>query len=161
MRWIACLFLCGCGSAVIVPGHRGLMYDPSSGGLQHEVLAPGTYSTGMRGHIDDFDVTYTTRTESIALTTADGLAMGIAASVTFRPIISELYQLDTEIGQRYYEEIIGPEFRSAVRTVFAAHEYADTIHVEKIEDEIEANVRRRVQGRHIEIGAVTFEPARR
>jgi len=38
---------------------------------------------------------------------------------------AELYELDTEIGTNFYDEVIGPEFRSAARGVFARHSYLD------------------------------------
>ena len=148
----------GCGGAVIEPGHRGLLFDPSSGGLQHEVLAPGTHHVGMSGRIDDFDVTYSTRTETVAVITSEGLPFGVHASVIFRPIIAELYELDSEVGPHYDAEIIGPEFRAATRAIFAVHSYTDLLKRNvKVEDEIEADVRRRISGKHIEIASVTLE----
>lgn len=35
----------GCAGALVQPGHRGLFFDPSNGGIQHEVLQPGWYRT--------------------------------------------------------------------------------------------------------------------
>jgi hypothetical protein len=79
-------------------------------------------------------------------------------SVDQRSIIAELYQLDTEIGPRYYTNVVGPEFRAASRACFAAHSIKDLPDAHsKLEEEIEANVRRRVVGKHIEIASVTFE----
>src|SRR5438105_5790146 len=123
MRWaIFCALACtGCGSAIIEPGHRGLLFDPSNGGLQHEVLAPGRHAVGMSGRVDDFDVTYTTQSESIPVVSVEGLQLDVRTSIVFRPIIAELYELDTEVGPRYQEEIVAPEFRSATRAIFAVH----------------------------------------
>lgn len=147
----------GCGGTVIEPGHRGLLFDPQKGGLQHEILAPGLqHASG--GRIEDFDVTYSTRTEQLHVLSAEGLALDIRVSVIFRPIISELYALDTEVGPRYYDELVGPEARSATRATFAAHSYVDLLKGnEAIEDQIESQLRRRLTGKHIEITSVTFE----
>jgi regulator of protease activity HflC (stomatin/prohibitin superfamily) len=148
----------GCAGTVVEPGHRGLFFDPRSGGLQHDVLQPGYHRTGWYGRIDDFDVTYSTNKETIRTVSQEGLAMDLKLAVIYRPIISELYELDTEIGPNYYEEVIGPEFRSVARGVFARHSYLELqAKNEKIEDEIEAGIRRRVAGKHLEITSVTLE----
>jgi regulator of protease activity HflC (stomatin/prohibitin superfamily) len=63
-----------------------------------------------------------------------------------------------EIGGNYYDEVLGPEFRSATRGVFARHSYVELMrNNELIEDEVEAEVRRRISGKHIEISSVTME----
>ena len=153
---LVCLACAGCGSAVVEPGHRGLYFD--RGGLRHEVLNPGRYRVGVYSRVDDFDITYSTRKEEIKTTSAEGLTLDLRVAVIFRPIQSELYELDTEIGQAYYDEVIGPEFRSAARGVFARHSYLDLQKMnEKIEDEVEHELRRRTAGKHIEISSVTLE----
>jgi regulator of protease activity HflC (stomatin/prohibitin superfamily) len=145
-----------CGGTMIEPGHRGLVFDPSRGGLQREVIAPGVYRGP--GRIDDFDVTYSTGAEAIHAMTSEALPIDVRVSVIYRPIVAELYQLDAEIGPRYYDEVVGPEFRAAVRAALARHSYVDLPKTnEKLEDEIEDELRRRVHGKHIEIASVTFE----
>jgi regulator of protease activity HflC (stomatin/prohibitin superfamily) len=147
----------GC-SAVIEPGHRGLLFDPGKGGLQHEVLSPGSHRVGLSGRIEDFDVTYSTRAEALQVITSEGLSIHVKLSIVYRPIVSELYQLATEIGHAYYDEVVGPELRSAVRACFAGHSYVDLRHAdEKLEDEVERELRGRIAGKHVEVSAVLFE----
>ncbi len=147
----------GCGT-VVEPGHRGLYFDPRHSGLQHDVLQPGWHRVGLWGRIDDFDVTYSTRKEEIHTISSEGLTMDLKVAVIFRPIVSELYDLDVEIGGNYYDEVVGPEFRTATRGVFARHSYLEVQkNNEKLEDEIEAEVRRRISGKHVEISSVTLE----
>ena len=150
----------GCVGSTVEPGHRGLFFDTSKG-LQHDVLSPGYHHTGNifhSGRIDDFDVTYSTHKEEISTASQEGLAMSLRLAVIYRPIISELYELDTEIGPNFYEEVVGPEFRSAARGVLAHHAYGELLAKNsKIEDEIEDAVRARIRGKHIEISSVTME----
>lgn len=153
-----------CATTTIEPGHRGLYFAPNSGGLSREVLRPGRYALGWcfivcaPNRIDDFDVTYSTHTEHIRTKSLEGLDLDLTLSVIYRPIVSELYQLDTEIGANYYDEVIGPEFRSAARGVFARHPYTELQKKdEAIEDEVENEVRRRTVGRHVEISSITLE----
>ena len=67
----AALGTAGCATTTVQPGHRGLYFAPNDGGLKREVLMPGTYKLGWcflyctPNRVDDFDVTYSTKTEEI------------------------------------------------------------------------------------------------
>lgn len=156
------LLTTGCAYQTVEPGHRGLRFEANAG-LKHDILQPGKHNLGwcfLRdcGRIDDFDVTYSTRKEQIHAPSSEGLAMDILLAVIYRPIVSELYQLDSEVGAAYYEEVVGPEFRSAARGVFARHSYTElAVKNEKIEDEIEQELQRRIRGKHVEIASITLE----
>ena len=152
----------GCAYQSVEPGHRGLRFEAANG-LRHEVIQPGKHNLGwcfLRdcGRIDDFDTTYSTKKEEIKTSSQEGLALELHLSVIYRPVISELYELDSEVGANYYDEVVGPEFRSAARGVFAHHSYTELAGKnEKIEDEIEQEVRRRIRGKHVEIASITLE----
>ena len=147
----------GCGGVTIQPGHRGLLFDPNTG-LQREVLAPGYHPLGASKRIDDFDVTYSRRPEPLHVLTAEGLSIELEMSVAYRPIISELYQLDTEIGRGYYDAVVGPETRAAASEVAGRHSFFDFMRRHDVlENEIEAETRRRLVGRHVELAGVTLE----
>ncbi len=154
----------GCTHAALIqPGHRGILFDPMNG-LKHEVLPPGYYhlANGCKAmkcpRVDDFDVTFSTQKESVATNSSEGLALDLRMAVIYRPIISELYELDTEVGTNYYEEVVGPEFRSAARGVLARHSYTELLVKDRqIEDEIEKEVRDRIKGKHVELASVTIE----
>ncbi len=84
--------------------------------------------------------------------------MSLRLSIIYKPIINELYELDSEVGENYYDEVVAPEFRSAASGVFARHSYTDlATSKEKIEDEVENDVRRRIKGRHVAIESITIE----
>jgi regulator of protease activity HflC (stomatin/prohibitin superfamily) len=154
------LLVCvGCGGAMIEPGHRGLLFD-SRRGLMHEVLLPGYHRLGPTERIDDYDVTYAMRMEALHLMTQEMLPIDVKVAVIHRPIVAELYQLETEVGRSYYDELIGPELRSAMRSSVARHSYIDLTRAnQKIEDELEAELRMRLRGKHIEISSVVIESA--
>jgi regulator of protease activity HflC (stomatin/prohibitin superfamily) len=148
----------GCAHVTVEPGHRALLFNPNDKGLHHEVLGPGRYPVGYYGRLEDFDVTYSTRKEAIRTNSSEGLQLDLRFAVIYRPVVSELYELDTEIGPNYYDEVVGPEFRSAARGVFARHSYVELQrNNEKIEDEIEGDLRRRINGKHVEIASITME----
>jgi regulator of protease activity HflC (stomatin/prohibitin superfamily) len=157
-------FTVGCAGTTIQPGQRGLLFDPSSGGLKREVLQPGYHSLTSCflkracQRIEVFDVSYQTKKERVGTTSSEGLTMEVDVAVNYRPIIAELYELNTEIGQNYYEDIVSPEFKSASMGVFARYSHTQLKKLnEKIEDEIEADLRRRIKGKHVEISSVNIE----
>jgi hypothetical protein len=151
-----------CGYQTVQPGHLGLRYDPGVG-LRRDVVPEGKHNLGWClfrdcGRIVDFDVTFSTKHEDLKTTSQEGLALDLKLSVIYKPIISELYELDSEVGLDYYEEVVGPEFRSAASGVFAHHSYTElAANKEKIEDEIEKDVQRRIKGKHVAITSVTLE----
>jgi regulator of protease activity HflC (stomatin/prohibitin superfamily) len=163
---VGALALTGCAGATIQPGHRALFFDPRSGGIQHEVLQPGWYRTACPfwepgnkcPRVDDFDVTYSTSKEDVHTLSAEGLPLDLTVAVVYRPIVAELYMLDTEIGPNYFDEVVGPEFKSAAIGVFAHTSYQD---LQKkngaIEDEIERALRERLHGRHVEVSSVLIQ----
>ena len=153
----------GCYGESVEAGHLALLYDPHDG-LQHDPLPPGYHRLGICmpfavcKHVDDFDVTYSSAKEQVRTTSSEGLTLDLRVAIRYRPVVSELYLLDTEVGQNYYDEVIQPEFRSAARGVFSRHSYQELQKDnEKIEDEVETELRRRTKGKHIEISAVTLE----
>jgi hypothetical protein len=148
----------GCSTGIVEPGHRAVFFDPANKGVRPEVLGPGRYKLGVYGRLEDFDVTYSTHKEALRINSADRLQIDVHLAIIYRPIVSEIYELDTEIGPNYYDEVIGPEFRSAAHGVFARHTYQELDQrIEKIEDEIEADVRRRITGKHVEISSIVME----
>jgi hypothetical protein len=156
----------GCAGTTIQPGHRALYFDPSNGGIQHEVLQPGWKGlacpfwvpSGKCPRVDDFDVTYQTSKEELHVLSKEGLPLDAHIAVSYRPIVAELYLLDTEIGPNYFDEVIGPEFRSAAIGVFSNESYADLQRSNGvIEDKMEKALRERLKGKHIEVSSVLIE----
>jgi regulator of protease activity HflC (stomatin/prohibitin superfamily) len=158
MRCIALFVLCGCGGTVIAPGHRGLVFDSKAGGLHHEVLEPGYYRIAGSAKVLDFDVTFSTRREPLKALTSESLQIDVKLAVVYRPIIAELYELETDVGPNYYDEVIGPELRSAAREEIAKRSLIDLAHdAKQLEDAIELAVRTRIKGKHIELSSVAVE----
>jgi regulator of protease activity HflC (stomatin/prohibitin superfamily) len=166
IRYLAiAVLLIGCRSFhSIDTGHLGLRYLPN-GGLQRQTMHEGRQELGWLcwlhdcGKIIDFDVTFSTKHEEIHATSSDNLPMALRMSVIYKPIINELYELATEVSTTdYYDEVVGPEFRSAAGIVLAKHAYTElAANKENIENEIEADVRRRIKGKHVDITSITIE----
>jgi regulator of protease activity HflC (stomatin/prohibitin superfamily) len=143
-------------TTTIQPGHRGFVI--SGDGMDRELLQPGRHWTGPGTRIEDVDVSYSTRQEEVHTTSAEGLPLVLSVEVIYRPMLDQLYDLVTEVGFNFYDEIIGPEFRSAARGVFARRSYTELLkRNEQIENEIESDLKRRIDGKHIEISSITLE----
>ena len=155
---LGALVVSGCTEYTVVePGHRGVYFDPSVG-VMRESLNPGRYAVGGGRRVHDYLVVYSRRREEVQATSRDLRALGLTIAVQYRPIVSELYQLDAELGPNYYDEVVGPEFRSAARGVFARHGAREIAREnERIENEIERELQRRTQGKHVEISAILIE----
>jgi hypothetical protein len=156
--------LAGCRTyQTIETGHKGLLFDPH--GTRREILPEGRYLLGhfcafhACGKVIDFDVTYTTAHEQIATTSKDNLTFDVSLSIIYKPIVAELYELATEVSTTdYYKEVVQPEFRSAASRVLAHHLWTELgADKEKIENEMEADVQRRIQGKHIAVSSITIE----
>src|SRR5215472_15530070 len=89
----------GCAGATIQPGHRAVYFDPSDGGVRHEVMSPGWVRLSCPfwkpddqcPRVEDFDVTYQTSDSQFHVLSKEGLPMDVQLAVTYRPIVSELY----------------------------------------------------------------------
>ena len=156
----------GCAGVTVNPGHRGILFDPGNSGVQPEVLKPGWVSVtcpfwvpdGQCKRVDDYDVTYQTSTEQFHVLSKEGLPMDVQIAVSYRPVISELYLLDTEIGSKYFDKVIGPEFRNASIGVFSKESYQDLQRLNgEIESKIEKRLRERLKGKHLEVSSVFIQ----
>lgn len=152
----------GCATAVIAPGHRGLVFDPSRGGLQPEMLAPGYYNLGLTGELRDYEVIWTRRDETVASTTSDGHSLAVRVQIHYRPVMYELFQLERETGPDYYRQVVAPALRlaaeAALRRYSATELAADR---ETVAGQIEAALRAPLARHHVEVGFVSLDPGPR
>jgi regulator of protease activity HflC (stomatin/prohibitin superfamily) len=150
--------LLACSTATVEPGHRALVFAPDRGGLQHEVLSPGVYSVHGGTRLEDFDVTFARRELPVRATTRDGTPLQADLTVVYRPVLAELYQLETEEGPHYYERVIAPELLEAARGVLEhSSKDEDLAHVASLDSSLQQAARRATAGRHVEIAQVVVD----
>jgi regulator of protease activity HflC (stomatin/prohibitin superfamily) len=144
-----------CASATVEPGHRALLFAPDRGGLQREVLPPGGYHLASGTRLEDFDVTYAKRELPLRVTTRDGKPLSAKLTVVYRPILSELYSLENEEGQNYYDAVIAPEVLDAAREVLEeSTAEADFARTSRLDASLVAAARKHTAGKHVEIADV-------
>lgn len=154
---IIALFAVSC--SVVKPGTQAMKWRPFGKGLQTQTI----YNDGVVWHMPwngvvRYSVQWQTFTEDVAILTKDELHIPITVSVTLRPIQAELAQLELEVGQGYYKNVVRPEFVSLTRNIFADYEYKV---VSPKSPEIEAAIYKQlvsnIEGKHLEIDNITID----
>ena len=136
------LLLISCGAS-IQPGNAGLKYRAlKTPALGTTIYGPGYYPLWTWNRMVIYDVTTQSQTMQIHVLTKDNLHVPATVTVTYHPDRSKLFQLHTEIGPNYYDELIGPAFVTLVRGEFSQHFHND---LSSDSAQIEAQVKTRLQ----------------
>jgi regulator of protease activity HflC (stomatin/prohibitin superfamily) len=128
-----------------------------SGGLEKESLKNGFYFRAPWNDVFEYDVRYQSFTEKIDALTADDLSVTLHVAITMSPIPDEIYFLAQEVGRNWYQQLVRPQFLSAVRGVVA--QYAMVTLPERsseIGNKIEAVMVESLKGRHLSIYSVAL-----
>ena len=150
------LMMSGCGRT-IDPGMRGLRWYPMSGGLEKESLKNGFYWRAPWNDVFEYDVRYQSFTEKIDALTADDLSVTLRVALTMSPIPEEIYFLAQEVGHNWYQQLVRPQFLSAVRGVVAQYSMVTLPErSSEIGNKIEAVMVESLKGRHLNIYSVAL-----
>ena len=150
------LLVSGCGRSVD-PGKRGLRWSPLSGGLEKESLKDGFYWKAPWNDVFVYDVRYQSFTEKVDALTADDLSVSLHAAITMSPIAEEVYFLAQEVGNNWYQQLVRPQFLSAVRGVVAQYTMVTLPErSSEIGNKIEAVMVESLKGRHLNIYSVAL-----
>ena len=150
------MLMYGCGRT-IDPGMRGLRWYPLTSGLVNEPLKAGYYWRAPWNDVFEYDVRYQSFTEKIDALTADDLSVTLRVAITMSPIPEEVYFLAQEVGHNWYQQLVRPQFLSAVRGVVA--QYAMVTLPERsseIGNKIEAVMVESLKGRHLNVYSVAL-----
>ena len=111
----------GCG-VTIPPGSAGLKYRAlRTPALSQTINQPGYYPLWAWNKMVVYDTTTQDMTSEVHVLTADNLHIAATATVTFHPLREKIYELHTEVGPNYYEELLGPAFVTLIRGEFSKH----------------------------------------
>lgn len=153
------LLIVAAGCSVVQPGSHGMKWSPYGSGLKTDKI----YSHGVVWHwpwnnVVDYSVQWQNYQETVAILTDDELHVNVTVSVTLRPILAELPDLELEVGKNYYENVVRPEFFSMARNVFSFYKYSV---ISPKSPEIEAEIYKRLventKGKHLEFDNVTID----
>ncbi len=152
--------LTGCLGTRVPAGQKGIK-DLAFGGLSKTTLSEGFYFQWWWNDIVRYDVTWKTRSETVQVLTADDLHLPTTVTVTFRVRGDKLYDLHTQIGRSYYEDVIQPSFKTLIRSEFARHKHNDLARSSPVvETRIQALLAKELKGKPLEIGRVSISHIR-
>lgn len=149
--------LLGCG-VTIRPGGAGLKYKAlRNPALGHHIYDSGYYALWAWNRMIVYDITTQSQTMEVHVLTKDNLHVPATVTVTYHPERSKLYELHTEIGPNYYEELIGPAFVTLVRAEFSHHFHNDlSSESSQIESQVKSRLQEMVEKRYLIIDQVAI-----
>ena len=126
-----------------------------------EGVSPTVYQTGdWKIGYDDTAITYNARSqehaEQLQVQAADGLGITLDTSIRFHIIPNEAVALHTELGEHYYDVLLGPTLRSQARRVVGRYKPEEIYSTDReaIEKQITDGVTAAIKGRHLVVEAV-------
>lgn len=154
---LAAVALSGCG-ATVNAGQRGMKYHAlHTPALEKTARAEGFYWLWPWNSMITYDITWQSKTEDLEILTADDLHVATKVTVTFRPQKERIYELHTEIGRAYYQDVVKPPFLAIARSEFAHHRHNDLAREEpQIEQNVLDRLREAIGQRPIEIDRVAI-----
>ncbi len=144
----------GCAYVDVPPGHVAVNWTPN--GVSDKIYTSGSWPIGTYDRATVFDCRSQEREERLNVLAANGLRIVFDTSIRFHIVPEEVVKLDEELGEKYYDILIGPALRSQARRVvgrFQPEEIYSTQR-EAIEREIREGVEGAIKGRHIVLEAV-------
>ena len=158
MKHVAVIALVVAGCTTTIPEGRVGLFVFAGKGLDPHILHEGLYWHMPWTHVVQFPAQWNEYEERMHVLTQDDVHLDVQAGVAIRPLLAELYQLQQDLGTRYYDTIVQSAFFTATRTVFAHYNMVDIPeNSEKIEEEIRQHVDGRIAGHHLELGRVALQ----
>ncbi len=148
----------GC-TTYVKPGEAGLRYRSfHRPALEQTAKSEGIYWRWPWNDVKIYDVTWQSKSERVEILTADDLHVQTTVTVTFRPNQAKLYDLATQLGPTYYEQVIRPPFQTISRSEFAKHPHNQLAKDSAtMENDILGKLRAAIEGKPIEIDRVSID----
>ncbi len=143
---------------IIDPGEAGLVWRPFSSGLGRTPLDARVQFYMPWNSVYVFPVQWKSYQEKVDVLTRDDLTINVAANVILRARENELYDLQMKIGTSFYEKVVRPQFRSAVRNVLASY---TMVSISKETPNVSSQIKKLLQDKlvdkHVEIDDVIID----
>ncbi len=143
-----------CSYARVGSGEVAVVRTPS--GVEDKVYPPGDWHIGVWDTPIKYSVRSQEAAEQLEVLAANGLRIVLDASIRFHVVPNEVVSLDRELGQQYYNVLIGPTLRSQARRVVGRYQPEEIYSTQReaIERQIREGIEAAIKGRHIELEAV-------
>ncbi|TGL86703.1 prohibitin family protein [Leptospira congkakensis] len=151
------LFFTSCLS-IISPGEVGLMWRPYSTGLSQKPLESRVQTYMPWNSVYVYSVQWSSYQEKVEVLTRDDLTITVSAAIIIRPIQNEIYELEMEIGRGYYEKVVKPQFRTAIRNILSAYNMVSiSKETPNVSAQIKKSLSEKLKDKHVEIDDVIID----
>jgi regulator of protease activity HflC (stomatin/prohibitin superfamily) len=149
-------FLPGCRCPTVESGHRAIVFKTLGGGTSKETLGEGMHFIPIWNSVIPYDTRVHEMKEQLVVLSSNGLTLRVDASVRYRPVVEELFLLQTQIGPDYAGKVVAPIVRSEARKVFGRYQPEEIYSTrrEEIERQIYTEVTKALEGKHVIVEAV-------
>ena len=136
-------------------GMGAIEWTPSNGTLK-ESIGEGFHIVSPFSEIYEYNLREQEHQESLDVLANNGLSIILDTSILYKPVASELFLLQTEIGPDYYRILLGPLLRSGARKVVGRYSPEEIYSTkrEEVEREIFTEVNRKLQSRHVQVDGI-------
>lgn len=144
----------GCSYARVGSGEVAVVRTPS--GVEDKVYPTGDWHIGIWDSAMKYSIRSQERAEQLEVLASNGLRILLDTSIRYHIVPEETVQLDRELGEHYYEILLGPTLRSQARRVvgrYAPEEIYSTQR-EAIERQVREGIDVAIKGRHVVLEAV-------
>ena len=152
---VGCAVLSSTACTTVSSGMGAIEWTPSSGTLK-DPIGEGFHVVSPFSEIYQYDLREQEHQESLDVLANNGLSIILDTSILFKPVQTELFLLQTEIGPDYYRILLGPLLRSGARKVVGRYSPEEIYSTkrEEVEREIFAEVNRKLESKHVQVDAI-------
>jgi regulator of protease activity HflC (stomatin/prohibitin superfamily) len=148
----------GAGCATFVDGHERALFFSASSGLAKEPVPGGLYFHWPWNEYITHDLRWTLRKEKVDITSKDRLHINIDVAVTVRPDQRDLYSVETELGPKYYENVVRAAIFGGTRAAAARFTNFEMVtRPKEFEHAIQNDVIELLSGKRVEVSKVAIE----
>ncbi|TGM58261.1 prohibitin family protein [Leptospira vanthielii] len=112
----------------------------------------------MVNSVYKFSTQWSSYQEKVEVLTRDDLTITVTADIIMRPKETELYELQTELGEGYYEKVVKPQFRTAIRNILSAY---NMVSISKETPNVAAQIKKslleKLKDKHIDIDDIIID----
>jgi len=143
---------------IIEPGEAGLVWRPFGTGLGKTPLGAQVQFYWPWNSIFVYPVQWKSYTEQVDVLTRDDLTINVRANVILRAKENELYDLQMKIGVDFYEKVVRPQFRTAIRNVLSAYNMVSiSKETPNVSGQIKKQLQEKLLEKHVEIDDVIID----
>ncbi|MBL0953935.1 MAG: prohibitin family protein [Leptospira sp.] len=144
--------------SIINPGEVGLMWRPYSSGLSQKPLESRVQTYMPWNSVYVYSIQWSSYQEKVEVLTRDDLTITVTANIIIRPIQNEIYELEMEIGRDYYDKVVKPQFRTAIRNILSAYNMVSiSKETPNVSAQIKKSLTEKLKFKHVEIDDVIID----